>query len=122
MSTVALLLIAKNWSESKHPSVGECVHKLWYVCNNDTCVCVCVCTLSHVQLFVTPWVVACHAPLPMELSRQEYWSELPFPPPGDLPNPGTELVLHASPTQAGKFFTAEPPGKPVPHSKKVQHE
>ena len=58
----------------------------------------------------------------MELSRQEYWSELPFPPPGDLPNPGTELVLHASPTQAGRFFTAEPPGKPVPHSKKVQHE
>ena len=58
MSTVALLLIAKNWNESKCPSVGEWVHKLWYVCNNDTCVCVCVCTLSHVQLFVTPWVVA----------------------------------------------------------------
>ena len=116
MSTVALLLIAKNWNESKCPSVGEWVHKLWYVCNNDTCVCVCVCTLSHVQLFVTPWVVA------WNYLGKNTGVELPFPPPGDLPNPGTELVLHASPTQAGRFFPAEPPRKPVPHSKKVQHE
>ena len=42
------------------------------------------------QLFVTPWTVACQAPLFMEFSRQEYWSGEPFPSPGDLPNPGIE--------------------------------
>ena len=47
-------------------------------------------SLSHVQLFVTPWTVAYQAPPSMEFSRQEYWSGLPFPSPGDLPNPGIE--------------------------------
>ena len=47
---------------------------------------------SHVQLFVTLWTVACQTPMSMGLSRQEYWSGLPFPPPGDLSNPGTEPV------------------------------
>ena len=46
--------------------------------------------LSRVQLFSTPWTVACQAPLSMGFSRQEYWSGLPFPSPGDLPNPGIE--------------------------------
>ena len=49
--------------------------------------------LSHfscVQPFVTPWTVACQAPLSMGFSRQEYWSGLPCPPPGDLPDPGAE--------------------------------
>ena len=51
----------------------------------------CVCELlSHIQLLVTPWTVACHAHLSMEFSRQEYWSGLPCPSPGDLPNPGTK--------------------------------
>ena len=53
----------------------------------------CACVLSHfshVQLFVTPWTVAHQAPLSMGFSRQEYWSGLPCPPPGDLPNPGIE--------------------------------
>ena len=44
--------------------------------------------LSHVQLFATPWTVAYQIPLSMGFPRQEYWSGLPFPPPGDLPNPG----------------------------------
>ena len=44
----------------------------------------------------------------MGFSRQEYWSELPFPPPGELPDPGIELE---SPVSAGRFFTTEPPGK-----------
>ena len=47
-------------------------------------------SLSRVQLFETPWTVAYQAPQSMEFSRQEYWSGLPFPPPGDLPNPGIE--------------------------------
>ena len=46
--------------------------------------------LSRVQPFVTPWTVAHQAPLSMGFSRQEYWSGLPFPSPGDLPNPGIE--------------------------------
>ena len=47
---------------------------------------------SHIQLFVTPWIVAHQAPLSMGLSRQEYWSRLPFPPPVDLPNPKIEPI------------------------------
>ena len=56
-----------------------------------------------------PWNVVCQAPLPMGFSRQEYWNVLPFPPLGDLPDPGIEPV---SPALAGGFFTTEPPGKP----------
>ena len=52
-------------------------------------------SLSHVQLFATPWTVAYQAPLSMGFSRQEYWSGLPFPSPGDLPNPGIKLESFA---------------------------
>ena len=68
--------------------------------------------LSPVQLFVTPWTAAHQALVSMEFSKQEYWSGLPFPPPGDLPNPGIEPVSLASAALAGRFFTTEPPGKP----------
>ena len=68
--------------------------------------------LSCVQLFATPWTVAYHAPLSMGFSRQEYCSGLPFPPPGYLPNPGTEPTSLASPALAGSFFTTVPRGKP----------
>ena len=73
----------------------------------------CVCTLSHVWLFVTPWTVACQAPLSMGFSRQEYWNGLPFPPPGNFPDPGIETTSPASPALAGRFFTTAPPGKPI---------
>ena len=56
--------------------------------SSSLCVCVCAQLLSHVLLFATPWTIGCQAPLSMEFSRQEYWSQLPFPPPGDLPDPG----------------------------------
>ena len=74
------------------------------------CVSVCVCSLSGTWLFATPWTVACQAPLSLGFPRQEYWSGLPFPSPGDLPCPG---IKPASPSLAGGFFTTEPPGKPV---------
>ena len=66
-------------------------------------------SLSHVQIFTTPWTVAYQSPPSMGFSRQEYWSGLPFPSPEDLPNPGiepgsTELQVDSFPT--------EPPGKP----------
>ena len=59
--------------------------------------------------FATPWTEARQAPLSMGFHRQEYWSGLPFPPPGDLPEPGIEPK---SPALAGGFFATEPPGKP----------
>ena len=71
--------------------------------------CSLVLMLSHVQLFATPSTVAYQCPLSMGCSRQEYWSGLPFPPPGNLPNPGTEPTSLAS---AAGFSTTEPPGKP----------
>ena len=66
------------------------------------------CTLSHfshVQLYATLWTVARQAPLSRGFSRQEYWSGLPCPPPGDLPNLGIELMSLMSPALAGGFFT-----------------
>ena len=61
---------------------------------------------------VIPWTVAHQPPLSMGFSRQEYWSGLPFSPPGDLPNPGIEPASLASPALAGGFFTTVPPGEP----------
>ena len=63
------------------------------------------CMLSHVQLFAIPWAVACQDPLSMGSSRQEYWSGLPFPTPGHLPDPGMET---ASPTLASRLVSALP--------------
>ena len=68
-------------------------------------VCHVVKSFSRVQLSVTPWSVAPHAPLSMGFSRQEYWSGLPCLAPGDLPNPGIKPGLLMSPTLAGRFFT-----------------
>ena len=67
-------------------------------------------SLSYVQLFVTPWTVARQAPLSIGFSRQEYWSGLPCPSPGDLPNPGIEPE---SPTLQVDSLPSEPPGKPI---------
>ena len=66
-------------------------------------------SLSVVSDFVTPWTVAHQAPLSMGFTRQEYWSRLPCPPPGDLPNPGIEP--RSSALQADSL-ASEPPGMP----------
>ena len=66
-------------------------------------------SLSRVRLFATPWTVAYQAPPSMGFSRQEYWSGLPFPSPGDLPDPGIEP---RSPALEADALTSEPPGKP----------
>ena len=63
--------------------------------------------LSHIQLFATPWTVAHQLLCPWGFSRQEYWSALPCPPPGDVPNPG---IKPRSP--ALQAHSSEPPGKP----------
>ena len=62
---------------------------------------------------VTPWTAAHEAPLSMGFFRQEYWSGLPFPPPGDLLNSGIKPVSLMSPVLADRFFTTAPPGKPT---------
>ena len=93
----------------------------FFICQRErcivcVCVCVCVCMLSHsvVSNSANPWTVAHQTPLSMGFSRQESWSVLPFPTPGDLPNPGTKPMTLVSPELAGGFFTTVPPVKPLP--------
>ena len=93
-------------------------------------VCMCVCTymsmyihrhalllsrFRRVRLCVTLQTLACQAPLSMGFSRQEYWSELPCPPPGALPDPGIELASLMSPALAGAFFTTSATWKAQDH-------
>ena len=73
------------------------IHDYW---KDDMC-------RSHLRLFATPWTIASQAPLSMEFSRQEYWSGLLFPTPGDLPNLGIKATSPASPALTGRFFTTE---------------
>ena len=91
----------RSWNESvlgvmlgNHPSYGH--HKKSYVCAKY---------FSCGWLFVTPWTVAYQAPLSMEFSRQGNWSGLSFSSPGDLPDPGIEIVSLMYPALAGMFFT-----------------
>ena len=74
-------------------------------------------SLSCVQLFVTPWTVAYQAPPSMGFSRQEYWSGVPSPSPGDLANPGIEP---RSPALQADALPSEPPGKPL--DREVNHK
>ena len=71
-------------------------------------------SLSRVQLFATPWTVAYQAPLFMGFSRQEYWSGVPFPSPGDLPDPG---IKPGSPALQADAVLSDPPGKPSLYSR-----
>ena len=68
--------------------------------------------ISHVRFFATPWTVACQVPLSMGFPKQEDWSGLPFPPPGELSDAGVEPKSPAAPALAGRFFITVPPGKP----------
>ena len=72
----------------------------------------CAGALSHVRLSVTPWTVAFQAPLSAGFSRQEHWSGLPIPSPGDLPDPGIKPTS-VSPALASGFFLLVPPGSPL---------
>ena len=79
----------------------------------STLVCMHAQRLHHIQLFATPWTVARQAPWSRRCFRQEYWSRLPFPPPGDLPDSGIKLIFPASPALAEGLCTTAPPGKPL---------
>ena len=73
------------------------------------CVCVCVKSLNSIQLFVTPWTITHQALLFMRFTREEYWNGLPLHFPGDLLNPGIELM---SPALQADALSSEPAGKP----------
>ena len=75
--------------------------------------------LSHVQIFVTTWTVAHQAPRSMGFSRQGYWSQLPFPSPGNLPNPRIKNMFPVARALEGRFFNTEPPGKPMLYSRSL---
>ena len=75
-------------------------------------VCVRAQPLSCVQLVVSPWTVACQILLSIEFSRQDYWSGLPFPTPGHLPDPGIEPGSPVSPELQADSLPTEPTGKP----------
>ena len=71
-----------------------------------------VCALSHVQLFATPWTVAHQAPLSRGFHREVYWSGLPFPSPGDLPDPEIKPVSFVSPTLQADSLPLSHKGSP----------
>ena len=77
--------------------------------------------LSHVWLFSTPWTVVCQAPLSMGFSRQDYWSGLPCPPPGDLSDTGIEPSFNCLQCRRCRFFTAEPPGFTIPRERGAKY-
>ena len=83
--------------------------------------CICMYVLSCVQLFAIPGTVTHQASLSIEFSRQVYWSGLPFPTPGDLPDPGIEPMTLMPLALADRFFTTAPPGKPKKESESVSY-
>ena len=92
--------------------IDATVEKITQNYNLTLCVYVCVCSVMS-NFLQTPWTQAQQTPLSMEFSRQEYWSGLLCPLPGDLPDPGIKLQSPASPALAGGFFTTVLPGKPI---------
>ena len=92
--------------EAQYTGETALIHR-FFTFNFIVCVCVCVCVrvLSCAQLCVAPWTMAHQTSLPMGLPRQEYWSGLSFPSPGDLPDSGSESLSLTSPALAVGFFT-----------------
>ena len=88
------------------------LYKASYVCA-WVCVCTHVCVLSNVQLCANLWTVAHQAPVSIQYFRQEYWSGLPFPPPGDFPIPGIEPASLVSATLLGDSLLLSHRGSPI---------
>ena len=101
----------KEMGENRCLSISRClgVSGLDVSASGSKCLCLfvemCACTLRSVQVFVTPWTIDRQAFLSIGFSRQEYWSGLPFPTPGDLPDLGLKPTSLASPALASGFFT-----------------
>jgi len=99
-------LLERQWQgcerKQKHARVTETWAQNWHKVTSGACVHAQL--LSRVRLFVTPWTVACQAPLSMGFSRQDCWNGLPCPPPGDLPDPGFKPTSHISCIGRWVFF------------------
>ena len=112
MNITVLFRITKIWKQSKCLSTEEWIKKVLclqvYTHTHTHTHMSCAQSINHVQLFAIPWTIAHQAVLSMGFSRQEYYSGLPCPPPGDLPNPG---IKPASLKSLGSLPLA-PPGKP----------
>ena len=104
---IIILTLPTSKSDSEN-YMNLCMQKELFKLYNEV-----VCAYWHVRLFVTPWTAAQQAPLSTGSSRQEFWSRLPFPTPGDLLDPGNEPWSSASPEVVGRFFTTEPSRKPI---------
>ena len=102
-----LFIIVQKYKHLRCLSEAEWINKMCYIHK----VKVKVKSLSRVRLFANPWMVTYQAPRSTGFSRQEYWSGLPFPFPGDLPNPG---VKPGSPALQADALLFKPPGKPYP--------
>ena len=108
MFIAPLFTVAKTWKQTKCPSTDEQI-KMRYIHTMDYCCFV----VMLCPTLATPWIEAHQASLSMGFSRQEYWSGLPFPFPGDHPDPGINSASLAGVSCiAGGFFTAEPLEKP----------
>ena len=94
-------------TQGSNPGLLHCRWVLYCLSHKGYCDRYC-----HVWRFATPWTVGLQTPLSMGISKQDDWSGLPCPPPGDLPNPGIELKSLSSPALSAGFFTIEPFGKP----------
>ena len=94
MAVKLFSMTLRLWTHSTHVIVRAC------------------CLFNRVQFFTTLWTVARQAPLSVGFSRQEYWSRLPCPPPGGLPNPGIKPMPLASLALAGSSLPLVPPGNP----------
>ena len=103
-----------NERDHAHVTVDTCSCMFYFWGHAAQLVGSCVCVLSCVQLFATPRTVAHQAPLSMGFPRQEPWSRLPFPSPGDLSNPGIKPKSFTSRALAGGLFTSRPPRILVP--------
>ena len=90
--TPELSLTCEDTAKRRMTNPGRVAHQTRYRHSDLGLLASVLSYVSHVRLFVTLWTVALQAPLAVGFSRQECWSELPYPPPGDLPDPGIELV------------------------------
>ena len=106
MLIVLLFLKTGNSSSTRRVEVAESMHDTKSTQSHPT-----LCVRPCVQPCVTPWIVAHQASLSVGFSRQEHWSRLPYPPPGDFPDTRVELTSLMPPALAGEFFTAESPAK-----------
>ena len=104
VANATLFTIAKTWKQFKFSLTDNSFQKIWYINIYKGPVLFCLSHFRHVPLFVTPWTVAYQAPLSMGFSRQEYWSGLPCPPAGDLPEQGIEHASLMSPALAVRFL------------------